>query len=178
MICLIIPLNKLNKLSSCLTIFLIYYEKNRWMVYTTMMGRVLVFNQFSIIFIMLLPFNKEIENFYIGLIVIVIGLIIGILALKINKLDNFNITPYLKDDCKLITDGIYKYIRHPMYSSVIVSMAGVLILYYNTTDLVLYIILVINMLVKMYYEEYLWKNRTSKYRSYCKNTKKLIPFIF
>ena len=143
-----------------------------------MMGRVLVFNQFSIIFIMLLPFNKEIENFYIGLIVIVIGLIIGILALKINKLDNFNITPYLKDDCKLITDGIYKYIRHPMYSSVIVSMAGVLILYYNTTDLVLYIILVINMLVKMYYEEYLWKNRTSKYRSYCKNTKKLIPFIF
>ena len=127
---------------------------------------------------MILPLNKTIENLYSGILFILIGIVIGILALKANKLNNFNITPFIKNDCELIINGIYKYIRHPMYSSVLISMLGVLILYFNNFDLILYVALLINMLIKMYYEEYLWNNKTSKYHEYCMGTKRLIPFIY
>jgi protein-S-isoprenylcysteine O-methyltransferase Ste14 len=143
-----------------------------------MIGKILVFIQFSIIFLMILPITKIIENLYIGLVIVFIALLIGILAIKENNFNNFNITPYIKNNSKLITNGIYKYIRHPMYSSVLLGMFGIVILYFDTLDFILYIILFINMIIKMYYEEYLWNNKTLTYQKYSKKTKRLIPFIF
>jgi len=144
-----------------------------------MKSRILVFIQFLAIFLMLLPIgSKTSEYASFGLMVIFIGVSVGVLALSKNKLGNFNIRPNIKENCSLITTGIYSYIRHPMYTSVLVSMFGVMLLYINIFEIVIFFILLLNMLVKMFYEESLWLCTSQEYKEYTKNTKRLIPYIF
>jgi len=144
-----------------------------------MKSNFLVFIQFTAIFLMLLPVGTQTSEYsYIGLVVVFIGILVGILALSKNKLGNFNIRPDIKENCSLITTGIYAYIRHPMYTSVLVSMFGVMLIYINVFEIIIYVILLLNMLVKMFYEENLWLCTSEEYVSYVKNTKRLVPYIF
>lgn len=143
-----------------------------------MKSKILVGVQFGMILLMLLPLGMPTVYFNIGAIFIVIGLAVGVAALLKNKLGNFNIVPDIKEDCTLIKDGIYSYIRHPMYTSVVVTMFGVLLMYFNRVEMILYAILVVNMLLKMFYEESLWHCEGDEYREYAKNTSRLIPKVF
>ena len=143
-----------------------------------MKSRILVFVQFGTIFLMLLPLGGGVRHFYSGLLIITVGIIVGLLAIQKNRLGNFNIRPDIKDNCLFIKDGIYAYIRHPMYSSVLISMLGVLILYANLYELILYTVLFVNMFIKMFYEESLWHCEGVQYKEYSEKTYRLIPYIF
>ena len=127
---------------------------------------------------MILPLGEETNNFLAGSIVMGMGAIIGLIALSQNSLDNFNIRPDIKEDCVLVKTGIYAYIRHPMYASVLLIMAGLVIFYPMEFEYVLYALLSITLLIKMFYEESLWRCETSEYLEYTKKTRRLIPFIF
>ncbi|MDF1876277.1 isoprenylcysteine carboxylmethyltransferase family protein [Sulfurimonas sp. SAG-AH-194-L11] len=139
-------------------------------------GYSLVFSQFFLILIMLLPLGTPTSNFYLGLPIIIIGLLIGALALYANRF--FNIRPDIKESASLVTTGIYSYIRHPMYSAVLMVMLGVTLLYPQTFILVSYALLLIILVIKLSYEESLWKEQGSEYLEYMKTTKRLVPFIF
>ncbi len=143
-----------------------------------MKGKILVFIQFFLIFLMLLPLGTEVRFPYLGLALLGIGLVIGFLAISQHRSGNFNIVPDIKENCTLVTDGIYAYIRHPMYASVLLSMLGVVFLYATYYELVLFIFLTINMLVKLFYEESLWHCESKEYALYKQKTKRLIPYIF
>jgi len=143
-----------------------------------MKSKILVFVQFLMICLMIIPLTPIYLSFKVGYLFIVIGILVGYLAIKRQPRKNFNIRPDIKEDCILIQDGIYGYIRHPMYFSVIVSMLGVLLLRFSLYELVLYMVLVINMITKMLYEESLWHCEGKEYKEYSKNTKRLIPFLF
>ena len=144
-----------------------------------MKSKILVGIQFGMIFLMLLPLGTPTVYFKMGALFIVLGLGVGIAALSKNKLGNFNIVPDIKEDCTLIKDGIYAYIRHPMYTSVMVTMFGVMLLYLNVYYIpYVYGILVINMLVKMFYEESIWHCEGEEYMEYSQNTSRLIPKVF
>ena len=143
-----------------------------------MKSKILVFMQFLLLGLMLLPLSQTVSYHFFGLGFLVLGLGVGLLAILKHPLNNFNIRPDIKENCLLMTDGIYAYMRHPMYFSVIVSMLGVLLLKFSTLELVLYTLLVVNMIVKMFYEESLWHCEGKEYSDYSKNTKRLIPYIF
>ena len=143
-----------------------------------MKSRILVFIQFTTIFLMLLPLGGGTQNYYLGLSTAFLGILIGLLAIKAHPSGNFNIRPDIKENCTLISHGIYKVIRHPMYASVLLSMLGVVILYANLYVSVLYLILLVNMLTKMFYEESLWHSKDECYENYAKTTYRLIPYIF
>lgn len=143
-----------------------------------MKSHTLVFIQFAVIFLMLLPLGGDIKHPYAGIVLIAVGLSIGIAALYKNRLGNFNIRPDIKESCVFVNDGIYRYIRHPMYTSVLTGMSGVLVAYANIYAAVLYLLLFINLLVKMFYEESLWHCKDKRYKEYVKNTYRLIPYIF
>ena len=143
-----------------------------------MLSSTLVFIQFFVIFLMILPLGQETRYFEFGMFFMVLGAIIGILALLKNKLGNFNIRPDIKDDCILVTDGIYGYIRHPMYTSVLTIMFGFAFMYLSWYEVVLYLVLLVNLLIKMFYEEKLWHCEGEEYLEYTKGTARLIPFIF
>jgi len=143
-----------------------------------MVSRILVFLQFFIIFLMLLAFGESTHYLWSGLFVAAVGIVIGIVAINSHKKGNFNIRPDIKEECELVTDGIYGYVRHPMYLSVLTMMFGVMLIYLSLYEIVLYAVLVAVMLIKLFYEESLWKCHTDDYEHYKKETKRLIPFIF
>jgi len=143
-----------------------------------MKSTLLVFTQFFIIFLMILPLGTSSQTIVIGLVVMGVGGVIGLLALSKNKLGNFNIRPDIREDCTLITSGIYAYIRHPMYSSVLVMMLGIVVIYPMNYEYVLYGVLVVTLLIKLFYEESLWKCESEEYILYTHETKRLIPFLF
>ena len=139
-----------------------------------MLGRVLVFFQF--LFLFLLFFPSKIYHLW-GIVIFIFGAIIGIIAVKTHPKNNFNIRPEIKENCALITNGIYSYIRHPMYLSVILMGLGMAIFYDNFFKWLIFVCLVIVMIIKMFYEEKLW-SKNECYKEYMKKTKRLIPFIF
>ena len=141
-------------------------------------GYSLVFSQFLLILIILLPLGTPTQNLLLGVGVIVMGLGVAILALYENRLGNFNIRPDIKEDATLVKSGIYAYIRHPMYTSVLIMMFGVVLLYPVRFVVVSYLLLVIILLLKLLYEESLWKAESSEYVEYMQQTKRLIPYVF
>ncbi len=140
---------------------------------------IFVIIQFVCIGLILLPFGP-IRHPY-GLMVGLPGLALAWAAIRqIRRMGpgRFNIRPIPKENSILVTNGVYSYIRHPMYSSVLLSMLGPVVMYWHLTNTVIYAALLINLLAKLHYEENLWLQRDPQYRSYCRHTKRLIPFIY
>ncbi|NOX15126.1 MAG: DUF1295 domain-containing protein [Epsilonproteobacteria bacterium] len=109
--------------------------------------------------------------------IFIVGFIIGIYAIYNNQLHNFNIISEIKDGASLVTHGMYKYIRHPMYFSVILMMFGVIIYNINIRNIVIYLLLVLVVILKAKKEELLWNQTSSQYSAYKEKTKMIIPFI-
>lgn len=136
----------------------------------------LVTIQFVIIFILLL-INDSIFNNYISFFISLLGFIFGVYTLYFNRMGNFNIRPEIKSNAKLISNGAYKYIRHPMYSCVLVIMGGVIVSNINFINIICYAILIIVLYLKAKKEEILWSEKIKEYSRYKQKTKMFIPFI-
>jgi len=143
-----------------------------------MKSRILVGLQFFIIFLMFLPFTSETSYPVLGLVILVLGVVVGVFAINEHEKGNISIQPSIKEDCMLVTTGIYSHIRHPMYLSVLTGMLGIAIIYFTYYEIALYILLVVTLLVKLFYEESLWQCNGPQYKQYMKRTKRLIPFVF
>lgn len=137
---------------------------------------ILVTIQFVIILILLL-INESIFNNYTSLLISSIGFIFGLYTLFFNRVGNFNVRPEIKSNAKLISNGAYKYIRHPMYFSVLLIMLGVIITDINLTNVICYSVLIIVLYLKAKKEEMLWNEKLEEYASYKERTKMFIPFL-
>ena len=138
--------------------------------------KLLVLLQFTLIGLMVL-FSHAVLSSMIGVSIFLIGLIIGLWAIDHNKRGNFNIQPKLKEGCQLVTTGAYNYIRHPMYTSVIFMMLGVLVSTSTLLELLLFTILIMVLVLKAKREEKLWCGHDKEYILYKKRTKLFIPYI-
>ncbi len=143
-----------------------------------MKSKILVALQFFFIFLMILPIGSQTHYPLTGSFILLLGITIGLLAIQTHKRGNFNIRPDIKENCELVTNGIYAYVRHPMYLSVLLSMFGVAVIYFSYYEFALYLLLVATLLRKLFYEESLWKCHSPAYLEYMAKTKRLIPFIF
>jgi protein-S-isoprenylcysteine O-methyltransferase Ste14 len=94
-----------------------------------------------------------------------------------NKVSNFNIIPDIKEDATLITTGAYRYIRHPMYFAVLITMFAPLSNSLSYANIILCTVLTITMFLKAKKEEYLWHGESAEYKNYMQNTKMIIPFV-
>ena len=136
----------------------------------------LVFLQFFLILI-LLSINESIFTKPLSLVIFILGLSFGIYTLLFNKLSNFNISPLIKKDANLITNGAYKYIRHPMYFSVLLMLVAVVIRDISPVNIILYLFLIVVLFLKAKKEEDLWMNENLQYMECRKKTKMFIPFV-
>ncbi len=137
---------------------------------------ILVMAQFLLILI-LLYINESIFTNTLSMFISLSGFSVGIYAITYNKISNFNIVPEIKKEAQLITQGIYSYIRHPMYFAVLLIMLGVICVQIDILNIFIYALLVFVLYLKAKKEESLWSNKTNEYKKYQKKTKMFIPFL-
>lgn len=137
---------------------------------------ILVSLQFIFITILVLHHGLHTPNTF-ALLIFFLGGGFGLYTLKCNTLSNFNIAPEIKENASLITTGAYRYIRHPMYFSVLVMMLGVVVSKPSMLSLFAYVLLVVMLFLKAHKEETLWVEQSSEYGNYRQQTKRIIPFV-
>ena len=101
----------------------------------------------------------------------------GIISMKYHGF-RFNILPDPGKNQMLITSGPYKYVRHPMYTSVIFITLIWILNEFSVIRLIVWIILVAVLHFKSEYEEKLLCEHFDEYRNYKLQTYKLIPYVF
>jgi protein-S-isoprenylcysteine O-methyltransferase Ste14 len=115
---------------------------------------------------------------YIPLLITqIVGGMLGIWAIAIMGRSNTNITPLVKQSAILVTKGPYTFIRHPMYSAVLLTIWPLIIDQYSLFRLAIGLVLTIDLIVKLLFEESLLRLRFAGYEIYMKETKRLIPFV-
>jgi len=83
---------------------------------------------------------------------------------------SLRINPIPKPGAPLITYGIYKYLRHPMYLAVMIIATGLLIQKIHPLSLIIWLALGTNMSVKARYEDSLLRQRHSNATEYQSKT--------
>ena len=138
--------------------------------------QLLVFLQFALIGLIAL-LSKGFFSSFVSMVIFAFGAGLGIWALLHNKLGNFNIQPKMKEGAVLVTSGIYAYIRHPMYLSVIVMSLALVLSSVTLLQSFLFFALVWVLFLKAKREESLWIEESDTYEKYRAETKLFIPFI-
>lgn len=80
---------------------------------------------------------------------------------------------------KLVTTGIYRFIRHPMYLSIAMLAAGIFLKKTGTAQVVIFIIVLLALYLTARIEEgEMIKRFKKQYRDYMKKSKMFLPYIF
>ena len=135
---------------------------------------ILVFLQFFIIFLHffqleLLP-NKQIIqinniSYFLGILIIIIASTFILIAIK-DLGSNLSPFPKPKANSNLVTTGIYRFMRHPMYYSLIIISFGVFLTKLSIYHLCLTITLALLIKFKIILEEQYLKNKFKNYFLY------------
>ncbi|MGO9480377.1 MAG: methyltransferase family protein, partial [Candidatus Kryptoniota bacterium] len=92
---------------------------------------------------------------------------------------NWDMGPAVKENHELITRGPYSFVRHPIYSGMLLMFLGALIWYGRVPGLIFFASLFIGLRMKSIDEEELMTQHFPKeYSEYKKRVKALIPNVF
>jgi len=116
---------------------------------------------------------------FFGFVIILIGLSIRLLAIR-TLAEQFTYTVKIISNHKLITSGIYKYIRHPSYLGQSLIFLGSGIVFSNWLSILF--LFFPNFLAAIYRisieEKVLIEHFSDQYKEYINRTKLLMPWIY
>ncbi len=142
------------------------------------MAVLLVFIQFISLSLLALS-GPILPESYLSLSLYMAAAVAGMFALQAMRRSKLRISPNVHPEAKLVTNGIYRFIRHPMYLAVLLGAVGMLVNQYTPLRIGITVTLLVDLIIKMIYEERLLQKKFGEeYREYRKKTKRLIPFIF
>lgn len=105
-------------------------------------------------------------------------MLLGLWAIAAMRLSNVHVFPDVHPRAQLTTRGPYRWIRHPMYTAVVLVAA---VWWFNDISWwrsLIYLGLVGGLVVKLQYEERLLCEHFEAYAAYMQTTKRLIPFVY
>jgi protein-S-isoprenylcysteine O-methyltransferase Ste14 len=108
---------------------------------------------------------------------VIAGTFVGVAALAANRPGNFNVRPELKEHARLVTDGIYAHIRHPMYTAVLLVMLAAIAADPRAWRMLSWLALLAVLLAKAVREEGYLRARFPEYAAYQARTRRLLPYI-
>lgn len=146
--------------------------KRNWLIAWILVG-------FQFLLIGLIVLTSPLLNLKSWVIVsAVIGIALGLYAIQTIRLGNFNISPYVKANGKLIAHGPYRLVRHPMYTAILVTCWPLVLGHFSYQRLAFVIGLTLVLIIKLHIEEHYLKRAFPTYLEYTRISKKLIPFIY
>ncbi|PTX59766.1 protein-S-isoprenylcysteine O-methyltransferase Ste14 [Kordia periserrulae] len=124
-----------------------------------------------------LSFSNHIILSVLGMLLLVLGIVMGFISmLQLNT----NLTPFPTpvSGSKLIEVGFYKYIRHPIYTSILMVLFGYGMHEASGYKLLVTLALLLLFFFKSTYEEQKLSIRFPKYVDYKKRTGRFFPKLF
>ncbi|WP_430399171.1 methyltransferase family protein [Flavobacterium sp.] len=113
---------------------------------------------------------------YIGFIFSILGFLIAVLSvLQLNK--NLTVFPTPKTDSELITFGMYKFSRHPIYTGLILFTFGYAIFKASLFKVLIALVLLLLFYFKTNYEEQKLLQKFLNYKDYKKKVNRFFPKI-
>jgi protein-S-isoprenylcysteine O-methyltransferase Ste14 len=113
----------------------------------------------------------------LGSILIVIGAVLifkGIRGLR----ESVTPMPKPKPDGELVVDGVYAYVRHPIYLGVILVAFGYAVAMDSLLALIIALIYVVFYDLKSRREEAWLSQQYPEYRVYASHTKRFVPYVY
>jgi protein-S-isoprenylcysteine O-methyltransferase Ste14 len=130
----------------------------------------------SLLTILLIP--RSIVVYVVIIVLTVIGLIVAIVARR-TLAGNWSRAVAFKEDHELITAGLYHYIRHPIYTGILLMILGTALFVGTLSAGIGFLIIALAIWFKLQAEEELLsKHFPREYPAYKNRTKALIPYIF
>jgi protein-S-isoprenylcysteine O-methyltransferase Ste14 len=139
-------------------------------------SQVLVGIQFLCLFYFAI--SGSIPNHWYLVVADLLGIGLGVWAILTMRNGKFSVFPEPKIGAPLIENGPYQFIRHPMYTALLLVCASMTLAQPTLVNGLVFGLLLINQLIKLNYEEGLLKARFVEYEDYMKRTKKLIPYLY
>lgn len=103
--------------------------------------------------------------------------VVGVWALAANRPGNFNIHPTPRADGMLVAHGPYRWIRHPMYTSVMLLGIGCALTLGSALAWLLLGVLCLMLLIKALLEERWMTALHPSYAPYQARTHRFIPYL-
>jgi protein-S-isoprenylcysteine O-methyltransferase Ste14 len=113
----------------------------------------------------------------IGVILCGAGIALAIWA-RLHLGRNWSGTPQMKEGHELVTSGPYRFVRHPIYTGMIVALFGSAIVSGPGWFVVFFIASIVFVMRIKTEEGYMMKLFPNRYPEYRKKTKALIPFVW
>ena len=111
-------------------------------------------------------------------VVELLGIAVAVWGIAVLRVRNLNIAPEVRQGGMLVTSGPYHYVRHPMYSGLLLVCLMWIVEAFSWWRLAAWAVLAGDILMKMRYEEGRLLAAFPDYESYRKRTKRLIPFLY
>ena len=108
---------------------------------------------------------------------LIFGMAVGLWAVSVNRLGNFNIRPAPRLGGALIEQGPYRWIRHPMYSAVILCGLACTLASASGLGWLLLAALAVVLTVKAGVEERWMLSAHPAYAAYSQRTRRFIPWL-
>lgn len=106
------------------------------------------------------------------------GLALGAWAILSMGIGRVSALPTPRADARLVARGPYAYIRHPMYTGLLLFGLALVLAAPNPLRIAFWLVLLVDLVLKLRYEERLLAAKFLEYAGYRERTKKLIPFIY
>ena len=94
------------------------------------------------------------------------------------RIGNFNIVPDPLARSQLVTSGPYRLIRHPMYLALLLTTLPLVINEFDLIRFSIWLILLIDLILKLTYEENLLVAKLVGYDQYIERSYRLIPYLY
>ena len=140
-------------------------------------AKLLVLAQFSILVFLYFRIGVFSNVFMVQLFQYAL-LLIALLSFFEFRKSKFNISPLPRKNTTLITTGIYRYVRHPMYFVLLTIFVPQLIYSRDIASLIVWAVLFLVLGQKIKIEEKLLEKLFPQYSKYRSKTKKLIPWVY
>jgi len=139
-------------------------------------NRLLVITQIFMSAAIVLSARPSFEH-VISLAISALGVAMGTWAIVAMGIRRVSVMPDLKSSARLTTTGPYRFVRHPMYTALLLFAGGLAFSPFAIWKATAWLILLFVLFSKTVIEEQQLRDRFPNYESYAKQTKRFIPLL-
>lgn len=108
----------------------------------------------------------------------VLALLLGLWTVWTMRTTRFGVLPDITQGAQLVMHGPYRFIRHPMYATLLLGSVALVLNAFTPLRLIVWFVLLVHLTLKLQYEERKLAQHFPAYAEYQRQTKRLVPLLY